>query len=108
MRLLPLVVVLLLVVSAVVVEAQPSKSRETRSPATGRPGDGNATAEPSGKNASRAPGRLTMEGADAHGRYVNFTIDLATCSVTDFTVYGLRFFDAIRLPGTDCEQVRGG
>lgn len=56
-----------------------------------------------GESGPRRPGRIEETDGSFHGRYVDFAIDLANCTITDYRLYNITFFDSIVLEG-DCES----
>lgn len=59
-------------------------------------------------NPRRQAGRLSVDEEGAVGRYVQFRLDLPSCTVLDFRVYGKPLFSEIRLPASDCRSMSGG
>lgn len=60
-----------------------------------------------GDQGPRKSGRIVVDNGSFNGRYVDFHLDAATCTITDYRVYNQTFFDAIRLPGP-CESPKKG
>lgn len=61
-----------------------------------------------GEKGPRKPGRIVVTNGSYNGRYVDFSLDRETCTITDYRVYNQTFFDEIRLPAPCDDPKRGG
>ena len=55
-----------------------------------------------GESGPRRPGRIEESAGIFQGRYVEFAIDRENCTITDYKLYNITFFDSIMLEG-ECE-----
>lgn len=110
-RILPFTILVLLVSGAALMAANAqAPTRETH----GRPSDKGPNAGSDNETADDRPqarrqaGRMSVDGNHVEGRYVDFSFDVATCSVQAYHAYNTSLFSEIRLPGNDCRIASGG
>lgn len=60
-----------------------------------------------GEKGPRKPGRIVVTNGSYDGRYVDFSLDRANCTLTNYRVYNQTFFDVIRLPAP-CDDAKHG
>lgn len=89
-----------------------AQTTSTREP--GRPSDKGPQATGDNDTARERPeprrqaGRLMVDDENVAGRFVQFGLDLPSCTIHEYRAYNRTLFSEIRLPSTDCRIGSGG